>query len=105
MARYSGKIGFIEIEEVSKGVYEEVVTDRPYFGDVIRDIHKQTIGDSINSDLRVNNSISIVADMYAEENFMRIAYVWWVGNRWTVTSVQIERPRLILTVGELYNAG
>ena len=54
-------------------------------------------------DVSVNNSISVVADSYANQHFMNIRYVLWQGVRWTVQSVEVKHPRLILYIGTVYN--
>jgi hypothetical protein len=60
-------------------------------------------GTKVNDDLSVNNSISIVADEYANEHFFAIRYVAWAGTLWTVTNVEVQSPRLLLTLGGVYN--
>lgn len=51
----------------------------------------------------MGNSISIVADKYANEHFFLIRYVMWEGVRWTVTNVEVRAPRLLLSIGSVYN--
>lgn len=60
-------------------------------------------GQSINDNITLNNSISIIADAYAYENFFAIQYVKVMGTAWKVTSVEVQRPRLILTLGGVWN--
>jgi hypothetical protein len=57
----------------------------------------------VNPLTSVSNSISIVADAYANEHFLAIRYVEWVGELWTVQDVEIQTPRLLLRLGEVYN--
>lgn len=102
--RFCGVIGYGETRETEEpGVYEEVVTERTYFGNVERNTRKWEQGDKVNDDLNVNNLISILADAYANEHFFNIRYVRWMGARWKVTNVEVQRPRLILTIGGVYN--
>ena len=75
----------------------------PYYGDVIRKTRRLESGDGLNDNVIVGNSISIVADQYAVDNFYNIKYVEWVGERWIVTTVEVQRPRLVLTLGGVYN--
>jgi hypothetical protein len=103
MARYSGKVGFGTQVESAPGVWVDEITERSYFGDVNRNIRQLQPGEQLNDDLRVNNEISIVADAYASEHFFAIRYVEWSGARWTVTTVEVRAPRLILQLGEVYN--
>ena len=61
------------------------------------------IANVINDDININNSISIVADPYAYENFHNMRYAILEGVKWKITNVEINRPRLILTIGGVYN--
>lgn len=101
--RFLGKVGYGQAEEAAAGVHEDVITERTYSGDVVRNSRSLTEGEFLNKDLSVSNSISIVADAYASENFMYIRYVEWAGKRWVVSEVEIQRPRLLLRLGEVYN--
>lgn len=103
MRRFSGKVGYGEQTQTAPGVWQDVITERPYKGHVIRQSRLLQAGENLNSDISVSNSISIVADAFAEKNFLNIRYVIWAGQRWTVTNVMIERPRLIMNLGEVYN--
>ena len=103
MARFSGRVGYGESVETTPGVWEDQIVERSYFGDVIRNARNLREGENLNFDLSVQNSISIVADAYANEHFFAIRYVEWAGTLWTVTSVKVQSPRLILRLGEVYN--
>jgi hypothetical protein len=105
MARFHGEVGYGESVETpsDSGVWVDVITEVPYYGDVVRNTRKLESGESINDDILVNNSISIVADDYAIKHFMKIKYVRWAGVLWTVTSVEVKAPRLILSLGSVYN--
>lgn len=85
------------------GIYELIMTDRCYYGDVIKLSSKVEIGESINDNINLNNRISIIADPYAYNNFSTLKYVVWMGVKWKIKSVEVERPRLILTIGDIYN--
>lgn len=103
MNRFSGKVGYGESVETSPGVNEDVITERSHFGDVVRNSLKYREGESVNNDLSVSNSISIVADAYANEHFFAIRYVVWAGAYWTVSEVEVQHPRLLLRLGGVYN--
>jgi len=103
MARFSGNVGFGVSEEDASGVWADAITERLYFGDVVRNNRYLIYGENLNPDLSVGNSISIVADAYANEHFHAIRFVEWAGSRWTVSAVEVQAPRLILTLGEVYN--
>jgi hypothetical protein len=103
MARFYGRIGYGETEESSPGVWIDTIVEHSYFGDVIRNTRKLSEGENLNKNLSVMNSISIVADAYANDHFFAIRYVEWAGALWTVSDVEVQSPRLILRLGEVYN--
>jgi hypothetical protein len=103
MARFYGRIGYGETEESSPGVWVDTIVEHSYFGDVIRNTRKLSEGENLNKNLSVLNSISIVADAYANDHFFAIRYVEWAGALWTVSDVEVQSPRLILRLGEVYN--
>lgn len=101
--KYSGNIGFRETVETSPDVWSQVIVEHgPYYGDVFYDGRRVLNGSDINGPINVNNKISIVADPYALSHFWNIVYATWYGQKWTV-SVENQSPRLVLTLGGLYN--
>lgn len=108
MNKFYGKVGYSEtfeklIDGESTGVWVNKIVERPHYGDVIRNIRKLDGGENFNPNIKINNSISIIADPYATEHFFAIRYVEWMGARWTVDSVEVQSPRLILSLGGVYN--
>jgi len=103
MARFYGRIGYGVTAEATPGVWVDQIVERSYFGDVLRDTRKSAEGENLNNDLSVGNSISIVADAYANDHFHAIRYIEWAGGLWTVSNVEVQSPRLILRLGEVYN--
>lgn len=103
MAKYYGTVGYAETSMIRPGVVAEMFVERKYYGDVIRNVRRLEHGSSINDDVVVNNQISIVADAYAYEHFFAIRYAEWMGVNWKVTNVEVQRPRLLLTIGDVYN--
>jgi len=103
MGRFHGAVGYATSEETAPGVWEDVITEYKYYGDVVRNIRKLQDGTDLNSDISVNNSISIVADEYARGNFYAIRYVEWAGVLWKVNTITEQSPRLILELGGVYN--
>lgn len=103
MPKFYGVIGYGETVETSPGVWVDQIVERPYFGDVTRNSRRLREGESLNNDLSVGNSISIVADAYALNSFHNIRYIQWMGARWTISYIEVQRPRLLLELGEVYN--
>jgi len=103
MSKFYGPIGYITQKEISPGVWDDVVVERSYRGDILQNIRRWDSTDQKNDNLTISNRISLIADPFAYENFSTMRYVTWMGVRWKVNSIEIQRPRLILTLGEVYN--
>jgi len=106
MAKFYDVVGYNHgtIETPSEsGVWVENIVEKSYFGDVLRNTRKSSEGEYLNNDISVNNSISVVADAYANEHFFAIRYVKWAGVLWTVSDVEVQSPRLLLRLGGVYN--
>lgn len=104
MAKFKGMVGFALSTETAPGVWTDVLTDREYIGDVIR-ASRQFVRDdvSLNDNANINNRISIVADDFATMNMSLMRYVMWNGVQWKISNIEVQRPRLILTIGGVYN--
>lgn len=105
MAKFYGVVGYGETVESppDSGVWVDDVVERQYYGDVIRNARSLREGETLNKELTVSNSISIVADAYAHDHIFAIRYVSWSGALWTVTEVEVQSPRLTLRLGGIYN--
>ena len=103
MAKFYGPIGYAVTEETAPGVWEDKITERMYYGELVRNTRKLQSADQLNDNINVANEISIVADPFANENFHSMRYVEFMGAKWKVTSVEVQYPRLILTMGGVYN--
>ncbi|MBO7452213.1 MAG: hypothetical protein J6U54_17945 [Clostridiales bacterium] len=103
MAKFYGKIGYAETVETTPGVWVPQITEREYFGDVTRDMRRLESAQQVNDNINISNTISIVADPFAYDNFHSMVYVEYMGAKWKVSSVEVRYPRLQLTVGGLYN--
>ena len=103
MAKYFGKIGFAELVEVKPGVWKEQITEREYFGDLLRDTRRLQSTNQLNDDINIANELSIIADPFANENFHSMRYIEYMGTKWKVSTVEVQYPRLRLTIGGVYN--
>lgn len=103
MAKFYEKVGYATTSIKTPGVWTEDITERSYYGEVIRNSRRWQSGENLNDDLNINNLLSIVADAFAYENFQAIKYIDWMGSSWKVTNIDVQRPRLILTIGGVYN--
>lgn len=103
MAKFYGKIGYANTVETKPGVYEEQIIERSYYGDLIRNTRRLQSADQVNDDINISNEISIVADPYATNNFHTMRYAVFMGTKWKISNVEVSYPRLILTLGGVYN--
>lgn len=104
MARFYGRIGFVfDHAEITPGVWKPAMAERNYYGDVMKRRLSWEKGESINDNIKIGNQFSILADEYAESHMYAMKWIEWKGVKWKITSVEIERPRMILTIGDVYN--
>lgn len=103
MAKFYGPIGYAITEEIAPGVWEEIITEHMYYGDLIRNTRKLQSTDQLNDNINIANEISILADPFAYNNFHSMKYVGFMGTKWKIISIEVQYPRLILTVGGVYN--
>lgn len=101
--KFYGAIGFAVTEETKPGVWSEAITEHSYYGDLTRNTRKLQNSDGLNDDVTINNDISIVANPYILSNMYAMRYVVFQGVKWKITNVEVQYPRLILTIGGLYN--
>ena len=104
MAKFYGKIGFNSTVESAPGVYSDDIVEKPYQGDILKNTRRYEQGAGTIDDVKLNNKISILGDNFSNEHFHEICYVEWLGTLWRVTNIEITFPRLILTIGGVYNA-
>lgn len=103
MAKFYGPIGYAETVETKPGVWEERITERMYYGDLVRNTRRLQDSGMLNDNINVANEISIVADPFANENFHSMRYVEFMGAKWKISNVEVQYPRLILSIGGEYN--
>ena len=103
MAKYYGKIGFAETTEVKPGVWSPTITEREYIGDLIRNTRRIDGSNKVNDDITISNDVCILADPYAYQNFHAMRYIEFMGSKWKITSIEVQYPRLILSIGGVYN--
>ena len=104
MAKFYGAIGYAETSETSPGVWTESITERTYSGDVIKISKRWQSGENLNDNVTLlSNEISIIADFFAYNNLHNIRYIKWMGASWKVMQITVQRPRLVLTLGGVYN--
>lgn len=103
MAKFCGLIGYEITVETEPGIYEETIVENQYYGDVIRNTRRLKEGNKVNDDVVISNQVSIIADPFANNNFHAMRYIEFMGAKWKITEVEVQYPRLILSIGGLYN--
>ena len=103
MAKFYGSVGYADTVETAPGVWQEQIIEHNYSGDLIRNTRLLQSGETLNDDINIANEISILADPFARQNFHKMRYVAFMGSKWKISKVEVNYPRLILTIGGLYN--
>lgn len=103
MAKWYGKIGYAESVQTEPGLWNEQITERPYYGDLTRDSRERRNNDGVNDSVNIRNTISIISDPFAIQNCSLMVYADFMGAKWRITDVEVQYPRLILTIGGAYN--
>ena len=103
MAKFCGVIGYAINSETEPGIYVEEIVENEYYGDVIKNTRRLREAAKVNDDINISNQISIVADPFANNNFHAMRYIMFMGAKWKITEVEVQYPRLILSIGGLYN--
>lgn len=104
MARFFGKVGYGVTVKTAPDVWSDRIVERDYYGTRLNETVSHETDEKVNDDLRLSSRISIVADPFSFEHYSNIKYVVDEGGvYWAVTSVQLKRPRLILSTGGVYN--
>lgn len=96
-------IGFAVPTETSLGIWSDSIIARKYYGDITRKGYRWDNTSNLNNDIKVTNTISIVADKFANDNFHAMKWVEFGNARWSVSSVEVDYPRLNITLGGVYN--
>ena len=103
MAKWHGNIVYAKSVETKPGIWRDEITERHYTGDLLRNSRRLQTADKLTDDINIANEISIVADPFANENLYSIKYVEFMGAKWKVTNIDVQYPRLVLTLGGVYN--
>lgn len=101
--RFYGEVGYTPTEVDDTGVATAKLVKRDYYGDVLELTSRWKDTENLNDDIHVSHRISILADPYAIQNFPYIKYVKWLGTCWEVSTVKVDYPRVILSLGGVYN--
>lgn len=107
--RYSGKFGFATSTETAPGVWEDVITERNYLGDVLQRTERFTEASEVLTEgsvlpaYRTSTSVSVLSDGVLREKYNDLRYIVYRGNRWVVQSIIHKYPRVEIYMGGVYN--
>ena len=104
MSRWYGKIGFSIQEETSPGIWNEVIEEKNYYGDLTNRSRRWQQGQDLIDDVTITNELTITTDPYIIENLTNIKYVVIMGIKWKISNITLSAPRLTLSLGGIYNA-
>ena len=103
MAKYYDSIGYVIQTEVTPGVWQDTIIEKKYRGDIILNQLRWQGADKANDDINIDNSISIIADPFAYDHVCYMKYIKWIGQKWKIQSFAVQRPRVVLQLGGVYN--
>lgn len=103
MGKFYGAIGYAISNDIGPGIWDDVITERNYYCDVMRNTRQLQTSGRVNDNINVSNEFSIVADPFAYQNFHLMRYIEYMGTKWKISNVEVKYPRLILTVGGVWN--
>ena len=101
--RTSGKLGYAESLEVRPGIWEDVITEHEFLGEVVQRTEAFSLADSVLPQYRTTTSVSVLSGGVDKENYSNLRYVTYMGNSWSISSVVLQPPRMIMYIGEVYN--
>lgn len=102
--KYAGKIGFwIDDVEVRPGVYKSEIIEKTYTGDILRNSQRWNGTEYINKNVTISNKVSVISDLYLNEHLSSVKYITWMGTKWCVSSIEVQYPRIVLEIGEVWN--
>lgn len=101
--RWSGVIGYAETVETKPGVWSQQIVEHKHYGDVVRNRQLNQSSGQVNNNINISNSISVVADPYAYENFQLMRYITFKGVKWNISDIDIQHPRIVISLGGVYN--
>ena len=104
MNKWCGKIGFTYSGEIEPGLWaENEIVERQYFGDIISNRWRRENSGDVNENINISNQISIVADPYARDHVSAMTWIEFSNEKWKITDVDVQFPRLVISIGGVYN--
>jgi len=105
MAKDMYTIGYVVNVETRPGVWDDNTFERRYCGETVRSALQTQSSGGVNDNINIATDISIVSNKFANKNFQYMKYIEFMGAKWKIVKVDVRYPRLVLTMGGLYNNG
>lgn len=102
MGKFYGAIGFSVSSETKPGIITTIIEEKIYYGDISKKNVRYQNEQQINDNLRITSQISILCDEYLSEHFSDIKYIKWMGKPWKISTIDVDYPRLTLSLGDIY---
>lgn len=104
MNKWYGIVGYVEDVETEPGIWTQKVTEKNYYGDIVKNTSRWTQSTTgLNDNTTVDSQIRILADPFAKQHFSSIKFVEFMGAVWEVSSITPEYPRIVVSMGGLWN--
>ena len=103
MAKFCGMVGFSIQKKTGPGIWGNEIVEKKYYGDILRNVRKNQNSNNVNDNITISNEVSIISDEFANDNYSSIVYVELNGAKWKVNDINIQYPRLVLSLGGVYN--
>ena len=103
MAKCSGVIGYALDVETQPGVWTPGITEKKYYGEIVKDNRRIENNTQINDSINISNNISVVSNSFMLSNLAFMRYITFMGSKWNISSVDIKPPRMIISIGGVYN--
>jgi len=105
--KFHGVVGVATGDQIEKpansGIFVDEIEERVATGEQIRDTRQIANPDKVNFDMTLSTTISVMADVFADVDFLAFRYCERAGVKWVIVNVEPARPRLLLTLGGVYN--
>lgn len=103
MAKYAGNVCYVTEVESPPGVWRKEETVVRMYGDILRTASVFQGAERINKNITLQNRISLLANSIGMSNFYNIQWIEYLGTKWEVTLIDIVSPRIIVTLGGIWN--
>lgn len=86
------------------GVFSDSMKEIPVTGLLLREgqYPNRSVEGTVTN-VALQNRISIVMDSRIEKHIFNIRWATFEGVKFAVTSIEVKRPRIVLTLGGVYN--